>query len=812
MNYVPGMYILGDFNPTLNPYIEKLDKKELTLEDILNEESIINDIKSNSYSKFLNFFTNEQIQKLIDYSTKLPVSNDHNVGYKYPFNSTEILCSENMNFQNKLMSEKDLGQAKDIEIVNKIKNREGFLCKLFEAINNTEKNDEIDVEYSDEDESDEFHEDEPQITHENKEYKNNKIIYENIDYLLGFLKESNEAKDNYVLVGYFYKILTSLINIHSNKIVQYIFEYPKKDELDVLGLLVKNMHRKSMCNIIKTLLLFDEDLSLNLDDNKMNLLETIFKELNDTNEKQKYECICDSLSTIMNNKIFFDLFMKKPYLLEMLYNILINSNNNPKKLCSLIQLLTKINDNILQHFDTRYTPNLDENNDLMPMQFETCNSINRSLSCPEDSNKENLKNYLLAFFDILEKSKFSFLDDLGNCAQEENAEFISTYLEAQKKIGIKKIIQTEYIRTILDIFVNAYITGFHKRKIEELINIANDQNIFWNLHNLFFLFPFSNIYQIYYNQIMDIVLNEHSPNYLIDYFITEKIENQNLINIYIDIILNNIKFIFKLTNTQSLNPNFPFIITILNKIFNSQNLHLKEIIEKNKDISVFNEIMGKEVQEIFDQRLLLNSQGINFGDTEDELSSFGPKNFLELLEENLKIYTSYKNGEDYTILFKQKKERIENEKKEKEKEKRKYNKKMKKIQFLEDLEEVEEIPLDNKEKTNIENDKDNFLSLLNKPIEEVYKDLDDKKIDIGIDKNKEKNIYRIDIKELEDDIEEKENIIIDENEREKINKENNTLNEDVSPNSFNNQIYHIEYHGKNVEDNGGKIAENKLDV
>lgn len=153
-----------------------------------------------------------------------------------------------------------------------------------------------------------------------------------------------------------------------------------------------------------------------------------------------------------------------------------------------------------------------------------------------------------------------------------------------------------------------------------------------------------------------------------------------------------------------------------------------------------------------------------------------------------------------------------NEKKEKEKEKRKYNKKMKKIQFLEDLEEVEEIPLDNKEKTNIENDKDNFLSLLNKPIEEVYKDLDDKKIDIGIDKNKEKNIYRIDIKELEDDIEEKENIIIDENEREKINKENNTLNEDVSPNSFNNQIYHIEYHGKNVEDNGGKIAENKLDV
>ena len=816
--YFPGMSIFGDFDSKLSSFVEKLDKNELTLEDILNEEEIIKDIKNNNDSKFLKFFTNKTIQKLIDYSTKMPESNEHNIGYKYPFNSTEILCSENINFQNKLMSEKPLGQTEEeINVVNKIKNRGDFLFKLFEAINNTDKREGIgndEENGDDEDDSEDFDEDQPQIIHNNNNNQNNKIIYENVDYLLGFLKESNETKENYVLAGYFYKILTTLINVHSNKIVQYLYDYPKKDEFDVLGLLVKNMNRKSMCNIIQKLLLFDDDLVQNLDDQKINLLEVILQELNDTNEKQKYECICDSLASIMVNKQFFDLFMKKANLLEMLYNILINSKNNKKK-CSLLQLLTKINDNILQHFQSKCTPNLYENNDLMPLNFDTCNSNNKSLSCPdENNNSENLKNYLLNYFDILEKSKFLFLDDLGNYSQEENAEFISTYLETQKKIGIKKIVQAEYIRTLFDIFVNSYFAGFHKGKIEELINIANNQNIFWNLHNLFFSFPFSNIYQIYYNQIIEIILNQNSPNCLIDFFISDNIENKNLINIYIDIIINNIKFIFKLTNTKSLNPIFPYCITLLNKIFNSQNLHLKEIIEKNKDLTAFNEIMGKEVQEIFDQKLLLSSQGINFGELEEELTSFGPKNFLELLEEDLNIYASYKNGNDYNLLLKEKKERIEKEKQEKEKGKEKEKKDTKKVQYLEDLDEVEEEedPLFKVQKISLENEKGNFLSLLNRPIEEVYKDIDDKKIDIGIDKdkdkdkdkdedNKDKKNRRIDIKDLEDDIEEKENTNMDENEKEKINKENNAINEDISPNNVDNQIYYIEYHRKTVDDN-----------
>jgi hypothetical protein len=810
MMFYPGMNIIA-FQPNLNPFIEKMEKGELTIEEILDEDSIIQDIKTNQESKFINYLTNDKIRKLIDYSTKLPSSDEHNIGHKYPFNAMEILCSENINFQNKLMSETKLNDnndsAKNIE-------KGGFIFQLYNAISKASK-DEKNEEKGDkgENESDEEEEDEDEMNeNENKDIANGgndndncKIIYENIDYLLGFLKESNETKENYVLVGYFYKILNNLINFHSNKIVQYIFDYPKRDEHDLLDLFVTNMNRKSMCEIIKKLLLFKEDFTpdINLTEKKMILLEKILKELNETNDKNKYECMCESLSMILGNKGFFIDFMKKDNLIGMIYDILMNSLKNKSKLISLLRLLSKINDNILQHFETRVTPSNKDNNDLMYI-LDANNQYNNS-SMPEDNNAEIFKNFLLIYFNALEKNKFEFLGDFGNCAQEENGEFISTYLEPQKKIGVKKIAQVEYILSILDIFVNCYAAGDHQEKIEQLINLANTQNIFWNLHNLLFLFPHSNIYQIYYKQIMEIILNENSPNCLIEFCFIEKNENKNLVNIYIDHVLNDMKFKFKLTNTYAFNPYFAFLITILNKIFGNQNLHLKSIIDKNEDLSVYYEVIGKEVSEIFGQQLLL-TQGISFGDFEDEpLKTFGKKNFLELLEEDYDIYEAYKKGENYKQMLKEKMERIEKEQKENVE---LMNKKEKnEMEYIDDLEQ-EEDPLFKVEKKGENKEKDELTALnnlneeMNKVIENNYDandDVNNDNMDIE-DENKDKENCRVDIKELEDDVEEKNNVIID---------DENQLNDDITPSPFENKVYHIDYNRNSNENENEKNNEDK---
>ena len=742
----PNMNFFSSFNDNLNPFIEKMDKGELTLEDILNEDNIIQDIRSNNDSKFVNFLTSEKVKKLIDYSTKFPSQDEHNIGYKYPFNATEILCSENTNFQNILMEEKPYeikGHKNGYKnFINKL-NKGGFIFTLFNAIKKDKKND---------NESDEDKED----TNENDDNKNeenividkkdkNTVIYENVDYLLNFLKESDTTNENYVLVGYFFKIINNLINIHQMKIVQYLLDYPKKDEFDIISLLIKHMNRKSICNIIQKLLMFEDEFISKVNENKIDLFSKVLNELGKTNEKNKYECICDCIITVINNRQFFDLLMTKTELLEKVYDILFNCKDN-NKYNSILKLLIKINENILNHFSVRYTENNNENNnDAMVLNKDTGCSMDKSLSSPED-NVELLKKNLSVLFDSMEKNKFSCFEDMGNnndTKDNNNGEFKATYMEKQKKIGMKKILQTEYLKTFIDLLVNSYASKYHENKIEELINIAIKKNSFWFIHDLFLNFPFSNIFQAYYNQIINIVLNENSPDCLINAFFEEMVEpKRNLIELFIDKTISDMKFNFKLTNTKSFNPSFPFIITILNKIFTSQNLHIKSIIEKNKDLLVFYEVLIHEIQDIFTEKLLLNDNhlgGFGFDTAEEEapLKTFGPKNFIEIFEEDCKIYEMYKKGEDYQKALKEKKEKKEKEEKKEGQKETKLEKRG--LEYIDDFEndddplyKVEKVNI-NKEKENLNKEKENFLALLNKPTEEVNAEEDNKDVMIDND-------------------------------------------------------------------------------
>ena len=800
----------------LTPFLNKLNKNELTLENILDEEEIIEDIRNNNDCQFIKFFTNENIKKLIDYSTKLPTSNSLKIGYKYPFNATEILCSGNTELQNKLMAETpfiekdnntEVNLNEQLKQAKKIR-KDGFISALFKIINKVKKKKDIihieenesdDEEYeSSEEEESEEEEKEILDKDDNKENKKPKVIYENIDYLLQFLKESDETKENYVLVGYFYKILNNLINIHSTKIVQYLFDYPKKDELDILGLFIKHMNRKSMCNIIYKLLIFEGEINSKFDDKKFYLIERIFDELNITNENIKIECICDSLSSVMNNTQFFNLFMTRADLLEKLYNILFTSEKNTKKLNSLYKLLIKINENILQRFEVHYTSVIQESNNNEVNQFnaETCysNDQDKSITSRGD-NSEILKNYLFFLFNILEKNKFNNFEDFAKFNQEENDEFNSTYIEKQKKIGMKRIIQTEYLQSIIEIIINSYASKYHESKIETLIDLAKEKNVFWNLHIIFFLFPFSNIYQIYYKRIIELVINEHSPNCLTDaFFMKASEEKKSLIELYIEKILSDMEFNFNLTKTKSLNPCFSFAVSILNKIYNCQNMNVKRIIEENNDLSAFNETIGEEINNIFSQKLLLNNT-FEFGESEEEkpLKFFGPKSFLELFEENCKIYEAYKNGENYQKLLSDKKKRIEKENSAKKPEKDNIEKNFG-LEYIDDIDDEDDDPLFKVEKVSSKKEKENFLDILNKPTDEIIQDKDMNNMN-GI-KGNENDIYdslykqkfnNIDLYDNEDNKIENNNLNM-----ENINIETEKINDDSLPNQK-DKIYHVEY-------------------
>ena len=881
----------------LQPHIEKMKRGELTLELILEEDEIIQDLKTNPNSQFINMLSDEAIRKLIDYSTKMPKSNDKNVGFKYPFNATEILCCDNNKVMERIMQESKMGgdcsddsedgkeegekdnkeeeneeffdvkeddnkgqepevvqekeepekkneeksqeepkqekppkeepkqeepkkeeenkeaakpeeakieepkkeeekkeeekkeeikpeetkkeevkkeeikpeetkkeeetqnaepqpkeaqeneeapkeeqkkegeekskeeikkeeqqkeeiakeepakqeeQKKEEEKKEEIKKEEGEEGEQTEKSNKTENAEEQKQEVPEPQKNEEENEKEEPKQEENENLKaeeeNEKeeeqekddeeqqqkeivIIYDNIDYLLGFLKESEETKTNYVLVGYFYKILNHLFNSQQSKIVQYLFDYPKKNEFDVLGLMVKNMRRKSMGEIINKLLLFQDDSGDEFLPKKLELLEKVLEELKETDEEDKYECICSTLESTFYNKGFFIEFMKVPKLLELIYSILENTKNDSKKLIAILRLLINIHENILKNEEDRCTISLAPEN---PMDF--LSMFNGTYNLDEGNQKDSdpdlqktVDVLILKLISFIEKSNLNFMNDLDDYISKENNEFMSTYQVSQKKLGMKKLTQVEFFRTIIDVLINTYAkfdVDQIRNSVINIFNIAQEKKIFWKLHNMFFDFPFCNLYQSLYLQIIDIILNDNSPKELIEYTFKEKEgENEkNLIEMLINKVVNEMQFKYTSGNI-SFHPNYSFEVSILNKVLASSNAYLKELINDNKNLLAFDKILGQEIDNIFNQKLLLNPEkditmgpNIPFDKEEPSLKYFGKKNFMELLEEDNSIYSVYLKGEDYETLLSEKKERelIEQEERKKLEEKN-YN-------------------------------------------------------------------------------------------------------------------------------------------
>ena len=906
-----NMRLYGRNNLNLSKHIEKMKNNQLTIENILEEDDIIQDLKLNTNSQFISMLSNEAIRKLMDYATKMPQVDDQKIGHKYPFNATEILIADNSEIQSRIMNEikfkesdfnedqkeskenegeenkekkeenvpetkteEDKKEGENKEEGNKDKDKAvekkslgGFLQNINKAIhdvnkeedkkekgedtkekkeeNETQKSDNKETEKKEEakpeekkeekteekkeekkeekpeetkteekkpeekkteetkteetkpeekkpeekkpeetkteeakpeekkpeekkpeetkpeetkpeekkpeetkpeetkpeekkpeeskpeekkpeetkpeetkpeeskpeDKKDEEkpegqneekkedkeeengpneddeekgqhkhknnEEDEEKDNEENEDSENDEdakfvSVYDNIDHLFEFLKASKETVSNHVLVGYFYKILNHLITSQSStKIVQYIFDYPFKNKFDLLGAFVNNLNRKSMGSIINKLLLFSEESSqFDFEKSKVILIKKMLEELEKTDEKDKYECICDVFSSTLTNKTFYALLMSNNELVELLFSLLEKSTGNPKKLISIMILLIKVNENVLKNFSTHCTKNLIPENPLEFMNmfnYESSYPMDEKQITDEEMNEINNK-VLSSLLKTLKKSEFKFLEDLGEYTQD-NAEFKTTYLRDQKKIGMKKLAQIEFLRTILDIFVNAYNAGINQNEITELIDMMKNKNIFYNCHKLFFDFPHSNIYQIFYNQIVEIVLNGASPENLVDYFCKytddQKVE-RNLVKDLMDNFFNKMKFTFSDQNV-SFDSNVSFDVTLLNKIVTSENEKVKKLFENDNDFKVFNEVLGDQINNIFNQKLLLaDNLGTNMGDGDDEkpLPTFGKLSFMQIVDEDTEIYNLYKKGEDYKTKLN---EKLEREKAEREK-------------------------------------------------------------------------------------------------------------------------------------------------
>ena len=774
-----NMRIYRNFSKNLTVFVDKMKQNELKVEDILDEDEIVQDVKSNPSTELMPFFSTEIIKKLIDFSTKMPnvptddkTKVDKKIGFKFPFNATEILCSDNATIMDLFVKlNEEESNEKNSEEKNEEEDKKNEEENEKEKVNENEKKD--DDEKKDENEKNEEKKDEKVDEKKEEEKKDEKVdekkdekvdekveekkeekveekkdekkdenkedkkdeekkedkkeeekdekekveekkeeaqneekkeedqkndSYEEIlpqeidtenqkedtvnqkeeteikkdsksilEYFFDFLATTppTDSEEIYVLTGYFQRILNHLITSKGSIVIPFIFDSPQ----NIPDNLIKHLNKKSIAEIVNKILTYNDDSIKDLNEKKKLFITKILQDLNETNIELKFECICSLLISCLDKKEFFNLFMNENSLIELLYSSI--NKCEGKKLRNLINILIKINENILSNFDKPVTPNLIPENpmDLLNMikNYGLDNNTEEENQQPSN-NEENLKNYLNFLFKVLKENAFAFLDDLNKF--EDNNQIETTYQRNQKKLGLKKLAQIEFFRSIIDICVNSYAKKFFTENVEEIIKIANEKNIFWILNEIFLNFEFNNIFQTYYQQLFTIILNQESPEILINSVFENTKENKKLIPILTEHLLKQMKFKYN-SNNEVESGFFSTEIQILDNISTSENIFVKKFIENEENYKVFNECFSSDINSIFKQKLYFNPENdiSNPLSNEPENEPFIPnKSLNEIIQEDLNIYNEYKNGGDYKKLIEEKKERekIEREKFNKE--------------------------------------------------------------------------------------------------------------------------------------------------
>ena len=672
------MYYQPETSINFDNYYEKMEKNELTIEDILDEDELIQDLSENPESKFLPFLTNEVMIKLIDYSLKMPTEDDPKKGHKFPFNATEIICSSNSvitdkffeNNEKKKQIEKDEKMDIEKEETKKEQNKEEkkeeekkneekkMEEEKIEEKKNEENNEKIEEKKNEKDDKMEI--DENNINNNEIQIEEQKEKINLLDYFFKFL-ENESTNENYVLIGYFNKILNHFLQKRGHQILTYI--YGEKGNKIFEGL-IKHLNRKLIGECLKSILTYnDDEIKDNKDINnkKKEFLEKILQDLNESEDEDKYYCICDTLKNCFSKKDFFFRFMTNKNLVSLLFSILYKNLENERGLRILFNLMIKINEKILSSFDKLITPNLIAQNQKMTLP----NSNNDDDNDDSEINEESFKSAIDIIFQLLIESEFIFFQDL--LFFNPNFIFETTYQQMQKILGYKKHLQIEYFRTIIDILVNSYFKKISVEKIDEIILKIGKAKIFYMLHYIFFEYPFNNLYQTFYLQLMTIVLNEHSPEKLIHVVFNEN-ENNNFIQALLNNTISKIKFQYysgREVNSCLLASH----IKLIYDIYNSKNEFVQKIIENEKDFKVFYEVLASEVFLKFNGKLLFSEYSsfpIQLNTSNNvELST---RSIDEILINDLNIYYVYLENGDYKSLQEQKmKIIIEEEKKKNEK-------------------------------------------------------------------------------------------------------------------------------------------------
>ena len=631
---------------------EKVSKNEKEIREILENDDYIKDLLFNPKSRFKNLITSDIIKILIGYclSTDQKLDSNSPKDLRYPYYSLKLLCSDlillfrksvkNIKIaNNSKINNSEIKDSEETQKINNINNNnlensqsELTLIKtqeqvyqiplndeIFDDINNNNdyiigpednyfnfKNEletEVNEKYVDlfkspnsETELQKFTLTKKTVSeYDEEDQKIIKDILDGIFKVLGF-----DYNDKYTYIGYFQKIIIYLITNETDIIIDYLF----KDTQPIIKKFYKHLNNVSIQNILENILNVISDYQDEYNKYKYqynDIIQDLFNELKNDDQCEKSEYICQLIiNTLINNtdKQLIQLFLKNNNIMITIKKLIeekIKDKNNEKLIIQLMNLLCQLNNVILNSFyessyfrknysdiDINVCLNDDDQQQMNSFECQYIPKNNISFKDIFDAYEENYISYLSIINDIYNIIKEDILDKFHN--------------NNTKKLGIKLINEYKFIVSILKLYVYSYyaIEKFNSQNTK----FFDDKKLFKISVKYYYYYPFNNLYQICFIDIIKLICNEKCPEYLVSIFLKvckKEKRNKFLLNILKNLEKENQKTKNNLTSGTNLE--------ILNIFYNSLNSTILQYFENNKLDKKIKEIFLKYVKSKFERGL-----------------------------------------------------------------------------------------------------------------------------------------------------------------------------------------------------------------
>jgi hypothetical protein len=525
-----------------------------------------------------------------------------------------------------------------------------------------------------------------------------------LDHLFSIL-EDKSSLENIVLLGYFNKITNYLIKSKRKIVIEYILI----NRENIINKLLCHINKYSIANIIINILnALSEDDIPEIKDKYILIVNKLIDQfyLNE-NDNNTIEIICDLfINCIIYNNIINLSKIIEANIINKFENIIQkyfeSFEQNKEKIFFVINLLTKMNKSILSNFPKRITTTINSDDDTNKMMnlIKFIDKINIQF-IPLNNSRSEFKGlvyqtFLNSFSEYCNSINNICIAIINNLIEQEqnkqnNAVEIETSFSYQKykTLGINKIMSFGYIKTVLDIYINCLDIfaedNEKKNMINEKIHLIVETKIFNLFIKYYFKYKNNNFFTNIMLDLIKIIFdNDKAPEELILNILQlnkEENNDNNFINLLINDIIKNSKFIFEDSGNKINNFLFGSNINILNYIYSCKNSYMNNLLNEKMSkekffydnfITNINPLFSKRLYKIDDntEKPQFDSLGVRLSASNSTLGTSNIPFSLESLDElatfYLKVYQKYLAGEEYVSLFEEREKKLEKIKKSSE--------------------------------------------------------------------------------------------------------------------------------------------------